>query len=39
MDFTGVSCELLQRFLECSNMRNIEVLSFMSKIGLNRNDM
>lgn len=30
MNFTGVSCDLLKRFLECDNMRNIEVLSFMS---------
>lgn len=30
MDFTGVHCEVLKAFLECGNVRNIEVLSFMS---------
>lgn len=33
MDFTGVHCEVLKAFLECGNVRNIEVLSFMSGGG------
>lgn len=31
MDFSTVSDDLLKRFLECKNMRNIEVLSFKSE--------
>lgn len=31
MDFSTVSDDLLKRFLECKNMRNIEVLSFKSQ--------
>ena len=27
-------CDVLKEFMECSNLRNIEVLSFMSERGL-----
>ena len=32
-DLTGVSCDVLKRFMECENMHNIEELSFMRKLG------
>ena len=34
VDFNGVHCDVLKEFMECSNLRNIEVLSFMSERGL-----
>ena len=34
VDFNGVHCDVLKEFMECSNLRNVEVLSFMSERGL-----
>ena len=34
VDFNGVHCDVLKQFMECDNLRNIEVLSFMSERGV-----